>query len=102
MPIVGKNYTVDLSEGMLVVAWPNKDVITDFGFKYWKGTYRPISWTTMIKNWDFDGPGGQVVFIALCVVLGVCATLCLCCLFCCFKKCCHKSSRVEIFDGDVA
>lgn len=28
MPIVGKNYTVDLSEGMLIVAWPNKDKST--------------------------------------------------------------------------
>jgi len=35
MPEIGKTYIVDYMSGFLVVAHPNKDVDTEFQFKYW-------------------------------------------------------------------
>ena len=34
---VGKRYFVDMDSGIFMVAYPNKDSETDFGFKYWLG-----------------------------------------------------------------
>jgi len=41
MPVVGETYMVDYISGFLVVAFPNKDIDTDFQFKYWYGEYVP-------------------------------------------------------------
>jgi len=39
MPTIGKTYMVDYMSGFLIVAYPNKDVDTDFQFKYWFAKY---------------------------------------------------------------
>ena len=102
MPLVGKNYTVDLTEGILVVVWPNKDKSTEFGFKYWVGEYRPVSWSTMIRNWDFDYPNGTVVFVVMWIVLAVFATILIICLYCWISKCFNRATKVETLGFDPA
>ena len=36
---VGKLYTIDVTKGMLLVAYPESDTDTDFEFEYWVGLY---------------------------------------------------------------
>ena len=45
---VGKNYSFEATQGILVVAYPNKDVNTTFQFKYWVDSYTDLTWTEMI------------------------------------------------------
>ena len=35
MPQIGAEYGADASRGLMVVAFPNKDVETSFSFDYW-------------------------------------------------------------------
>ena len=57
--VVGKNYTFDATQGILVVAYPNKDVDTQFEFKYWVGSYEDPTWSDMILSWNFEGEQGE-------------------------------------------
>lgn len=98
--VLNQNYTVDVDSGILVVAYPNKDVSTNFEFKYWIGGFTLYTWQDMVLNWEFEGDFGQKVFIAVCVVIGLSSLIVLCCLWVCCKRCCLKTGRVEDFDDE--
>jgi len=52
---VGTNYTIDYTDGMLVVAYPDQpDMPTEFEFQYWVGAYEGGFWER-IANFDFSG-----------------------------------------------
>lgn len=55
--VIGKNYTIDISKGMLLVAYPNKDQVTEFEFKYWIAPYNKTVLDLALAL-DFDGPMG--------------------------------------------
>lgn len=52
--IAGKNYTVPVSKGMLLIAYPNKDVETEFEFEYYVSPVKD-NLLDSIKNFDFKG-----------------------------------------------
>jgi hypothetical protein len=51
----GKNYTIDVSEGAFVIAYPNKDKQTELEFKYWVESYDKNIFELAIE-FNFDGP----------------------------------------------
>ena len=98
---LNRNYTIDISKGFLIVAYPNKDVETTFEFKYYVAPYNEQSWQEMIQNWDFNSNEGDSVFLIFIIAVAVALICVLCFLFCCFKRCVKKNSRIEIFDDEA-
>ena len=49
MPTVGVEYGTDASKGILVVAFPNKDVDTNFSFSYWHQETKPAGSGAMMN-----------------------------------------------------
>ena len=62
------NYTYDASEGILMVAYPDKDRIGEFEFNYWIGAFHE-SWVVRLYEWNFEGDYGQKVLIIFVVVV---------------------------------
>lgn len=88
---VGKEYSIDYKEGILVVAYPNKDQETDFEFTYWIGGYDEPGF------FDFEGENGELNFIIVCVVGVLIILLCLIGCFCCSKRL-KSNSKVNTAD----
>jgi len=87
MPVTGRNYSIPVSKGVLVVAYPNQEVDTEFEFKYWVDTFNNKSWSDMLTTWDFTGEDGDMVFLIFCIVAAIVLIIVMCCLFCCCKRC---------------
>ena len=97
---LNQNYTVAVDSGILVVAYPNKDVKTNFEFKYWVAGFTEYTWQDMVLNWDFKGDFGQQVYVVVCVVIAITSCITLCCLYICCRRCCMKTGRVEDFEDE--
>jgi hypothetical protein len=54
---IGKNYTIDVAQGMMVVAFPNENAVTEFEFKYWVDNYDKTIFDLALA-FDFNGPMG--------------------------------------------
>jgi len=91
---LNKNYTVDITEGFLIVAYPEKDSETEFEFHYHLEMYNDKTWDQMLITWDFNSDSGETVFLVFCVVAAVLVILFLCCLRSCFKMCMNKRGRI--------
>jgi len=98
---VGKNYSFDATKGILVIAYPNQDVDTDFEFKYWVAEFKELSWTDMLLEWNFESEDGDAVFLSFVIIAAVVLTIVFCLCFCICRRCCRKNTRVEIVDDDV-
>lgn len=56
--VAGRNYTVPYTEGMVLIAYPNKDSETEFEFEYYVAQYS-------------GGALGMVTIIAIAVVVAI-------------------------------
>lgn len=92
---VGKEYTIEVKKGMLLVAYPNKDQETEFEFNYWVAPYDKTVLDKMIEL-DFDGPMGQqakAMLVAAAAGLAVIFCVCVCC---CVKKCKKAKAKNQV------
>ena len=48
--VTGWNYTVPYTEGMLLIAYPDKDVETEFEFQFWEANYVYINYTLVAEQ----------------------------------------------------
>lgn len=90
------NYTVDTDSGFLIVAFPNKNKLTDFHFKYWVAEYSPTPWYEMILYWRFEGEHSDLVYLITVSVIAVLALTLLCLFFCCLNRCCSSGDPLLI------
>lgn len=91
---MGKEYAVELEEGMLVVAYPDKDQETSFGFKYWVGAKTPIE-----RPWyEFEGIKGDTLFLILCFAGGTVLFLAICICFVCCALNKKNLAKVEVIE----
>jgi uncharacterized membrane protein YhdT len=61
-----ETYVFDYKEGILVVAYPNKDKTTDFEFEYWIAAYEEPGF------FSFSGENGitnLIIFCVACVIV---------------------------------
>ena len=97
------NYTYDASEGILMVAYPDKDkkiTETEFEFNYWIGAFHE-SWVVRLYEWNFEGDYGQKVLIVF-VVIVVLMVILLIGLYICCVRVMLKDSRVSSYElGDI-
>jgi len=63
MPEIDETYAFDYSEGILMVAYPNKDKETNFEFEYWVGAYEEPGF------FSFSGENGTTNLIIFCVAV---------------------------------
>ena len=92
---IGKNYTIEVTSGMLLIAYPNKDQDTEFEFKYWVAPYDKTVLDYML-NLDFDGKTGQEAkFVSLAAIAALTVVLCTC-LCCCVRKCKKARSSNQV------
>jgi len=89
---VGKEYSIDYTEGILVVAYPNKDQTTDFEFTYWIGGWNEPGF------FDFDSENGATSFLILSIIFAVLIIICLTTFFFCCRK--IKPEKNKISDAD--
>ena len=82
------------------MAYPNKNVDTDFSFDYWVDSFHELSWSEMIFNWNFNGDQGDSVFLYFVIVAALVLTAAVFFCFCIAHRCCRKNSRVEIIDEE--
>ena len=82
--VVGRNYTVPYNKGMFLVAYPNKDVDTEFEFEYYIGEY-----SSFMNN---------LVIIIVAVVVGILLICMVCC--CCLRRS-GSQGKIEIADTDA-
>jgi len=54
---LNKNYTVKTSAGFMLVAYPDKDVDTEFEFEYWVADMSE-DLVERLENMNFDGKDG--------------------------------------------
>ena len=83
-----KEYTIDVSDGMFVVAYPNENKDTEFEFEYWVDTYDKTVWD-LVLEFDFNGPMGKqarVIVIIAFVFIFLIITCIIGCIFKCLKK----------------
>ena len=99
--VVGRNYTVDATKGMLIVAYPNEYVQTEFEFKYYIANHNSAGWTDMIVDWNFNYDNGDTVFIVFVTVAAIVLICLICFCFCICKRCFKRKGRIEIIDDDV-
>ena len=77
---------------MTVVAYPTSgSSTTNFEFEFWlEGEEYPFIdalWNENVKM-SADPDRSFIIFLIICVVFGLCVTLCIAC--CCFKMCCKR------------
>jgi hypothetical protein len=75
----------------MLIAYPIKDVGTEFEFEYWVADISD-DLINRLENLNFDGKDGQTLFFGL--ILGiVLIILLLCCLgYCCLRMCFRQQS----------
>jgi hypothetical protein len=66
---VGRNYTIEYTKGILILAFPEKDVDTNFEFEYWLQVDEEISVKTAIVL-------GVAVVIMLFILMKVLSNCC--------------------------
>jgi len=88
---VGKTYTIDANDGMLLVAYPNHNVTTNFQFTYWVGGYTEgmLDDETNCEEGDILCELGTIGLI----IGGVAAFVLLVIIFCICRACCKKRSK---------
>lgn len=91
---VGKTYSVDYTKGMLLIAYPERYVDTEFKFSYWIGGYSPYVieegyWVEMQNN---DPALFYICIVVTTMLIFVMMLMCLCVNPCCicFRRCCVK------------
>jgi len=94
------NYTYDAAEGIMMVAYPDKDKVGVFEFNYWVAPFHE-SWVVRLYEWNFEGDYGQkvlliFVLVIVAIVILLIATYCIC------VKIVLKDSRVAAYElGDI-
>jgi len=91
--LAGRNYTVPVSKGMLLIAYPNKGLETEFEFDYYVAPVENLLDT--LKNFNFEGEQGHK---ALAIVIGVAAAalLLVCsCVICLARKQKNQNNKIE-------
>jgi hypothetical protein len=94
-PEVGKNYTIDIKNGFLLLAYPNENDQGSFKFKYWVSPYS-IPWYERILTLNFETPDGQKVMYYCIAVISVFGLLiCLGFVLCIRRCCCDQSNKIS-------
>ena len=105
---------MDYKKGVLLVAYPDYGGTTEFEFKYWVDSYKPLPLTfeekvkeivARIKIQDWKGEEGTkaLVIAAVSASLGFCFIFCFfICIYTCCKRCCfhHDENRVIDLTND--
>ena len=65
-PEVDEEYVFDYAEGIMIVAYPNKDQATNFEFEYWVGAYEEPGFFSFKGD---DGLTNLIIFCAACLVV---------------------------------
>lgn len=90
------NYTYDASQGIFMVAYPDKDKDTEFEFRYWVDAFHE-SWVVRLYEWNFEGDYGQKVLIIFVVVIVILVILLIGMYICCVRVM-LKDSRVNAYE----
>jgi len=85
---------------MLVIAYPNQNVDTEFEFTYKLSPWIPVKELTVMTPWyEFEGPDGEFLLMVASFGAGLlvfgCIAVCMC--YHCF---CKPANRVEIVDDE--
>jgi len=83
---IGTNYTIDVADGMFVVAYPMEDVQTEFEFKYWVAVYDKTVLDHAL-DFDFDGPLGKRAMRLVILFFVLVFFFILCCIGCIIRMC---------------
>ena len=71
------NYTVDVDDGFLIVAYPDENVPTEFEFEYWVADLSE-DLVKRIEDLNFAGKDGETLLAVILLV-----TFCILLFFCC-------------------
>ena len=77
---VGMNYTIDVADGMFLVAYPNENAQTEFEFKYWVDVYEKKRVIDKVIAFDFSGTMGKkarIMVIAIFFMIFCCVLFCI-------------------------
>ena len=91
-----ETYVFDYKEGIMVVAYPNKDKSTDFEFEYWVAAYEEPGF------FSFSGENGTTNLIIFCVACVLVLLILIIGVWCIIKKKKNNANnKVSKFEAPV-
>jgi hypothetical protein len=92
---VGKTYTIPSSDGMLLIAYPNHNVTTDFAFTYWVARYT----SDLEDSCEMDE--SNCVNSLNIIIIGAALFLILIAIICLVRCLCKKRVKAPIISQDT-
>ena len=95
---LGRNYTFEYKQGMLLVAYPNgNSTETEFDFQYWVQPYKN-SWVDTIWFGNYNGTFGKTVLIVVIVILVILMCVCIVICYCFYKSASNRKYQVGVYE----